>query len=142
MAEPTLTPEPGDPFERAQGRRREDELVADVARGLVGLARWGKHIKAITLFAAGTVAGVASLSAWVGAQHSSPGRRIERLEVKVDSGFSAINADLNTVHNEQAMGSIQRQEMEEKVDVLLRLGCRRIQQADLLKACRDIGATK
>lgn len=118
-------------------RRRADQDLADYAVTTLAWVRRGPRIL-VLLF--GLSSGAAAVAAWLGAQSASPAQRIARVEHRVDSGFLAIDSAMSGLRTQAALLRAERGAIDEKLDLLLRLGCPTISRADLIKACRDQGA--
>lgn len=106
------------------------------------LMAWVRHWKLIAALVVGAVSGAAGLASWLGAQNSGPGLRITRLEAEVDSGFAVHDtlfkqqaADLAGVRAAITL-------YDDRIDLLLRMNCRQIREADLIRACDRQGARR
>lgn len=102
---------------------------------LADLANWIRRGPKVLVLGFGFMSGAAAVASWLGAQSSSPSQRIGKLEIKVDSGFHSINKELTDMRNVKT-------QTDEKLDLLLRIGCPTITRADLITACRVQGAIR
>ena len=113
--------------------------------------RWLRHWKAAVGLLSGIFLGAAAVGSWLGATQSSPGARIRQVEHKVDSGFAHFDTSFVQLGTRIATTSAALQSRvdsnslrfsrnEEKLNFLLRLGCRQIKEAaDLNRACDQRG---
>jgi hypothetical protein len=129
--------------ERARGRRTEDATTYSIGRGMLWVMR---HWKLVATVVVSAVMGAASVSAWLGAQSSSPGQRTTRLETKVDLGLSAVNLRVDTLLERLARADSLRaqrdHDSDERMDLLLRLGCRQMKESDLQRQCDRQGVRR
>jgi hypothetical protein len=130
---------PIDRRERHELRREEDRDTVEYVESTIAWVRKGPRILVgITAF----LAGIAATGSWFGARASSPGQRITRLEARTDSAFRALDTKIGltaAAHEEMEQKSLTR---DEKIDLLLRMGCPNIRRADLIVACREQGAMR
>ena len=125
--------------DRSETRRQEDRDALDYFSEIM---RWIRRGPRILIASFSLLAGTASTAAWLGAKASSPAQRIARLEIRVDSGFAATESKIVDLRSRQIVADSMRVSIEEKVDLLLRMGCRQIQQSELIRACDRVGARR
>lgn len=106
------------------------------------LDRLFAHWKLLIAFACGAVTVIAGVGAWLGAQSASPGQRISRLESKVDNGLIHLNLRMDTLDLRQDSLAVTHEKIDDKLDLLLRLQCRAIGYADLIRQCDRAGASR
>lgn len=125
------------------GRRSADKTSTNIIAEVVAVLTQWKQLVSVSVFTVGIAAGG---SAWVGSYAATP-KRVDKLEIRFDSGFKAINQRVDsgfkavdsTVRefNETAVkAASERSDMNEKLDLLLRLNCPEVKQPTLVRSCR------
>jgi hypothetical protein len=117
---------------RIEQRREEDRMM-------LSALSWVKRGPRVLVAAFAFMSGVAGAASWFGAQSSSPGKRITNLEGRVDSGFKQYDDRFTILEAERLRDAQARVAFDQKLDLLLRLGCPTITRADLIRECREQG---
>lgn len=118
--------------EREHYRRQDDKTVIGfIAR----LSKIVQHYKALSVGFVALVGTVSSAAAFIGAQRGMPAR-VARVERKVDSGFKAMQVQVDTLVSQATALKLNRDGLEERLDLLLRLNCPSVKQPELVRPCR------
>lgn len=131
---------------RAPGRREEDAAILGMVRDSY---RWFKRGPRLLALLGGIAVGAASVGSWLGAQQSSPGQRITKLETTVQERFTQVDTRVDTLasvvdslRTEVAGARAEQDLLRADLRLLLRLGCRPITDADLRQDCVERGARR
>ncbi len=129
---------------RANMQRSDDAALMSYVRDTY---RWFKKGPRILAALGGLAVGAAGVASWLGAQSSSPGMRISRLETNVGDRFKATEAAVDTLAErvdslrlEVRATRTEQDALRADLSLLLRLGCRPITDPDLRQDCVDRGA--
>lgn len=132
--------------ERRATRRRDDADASDFIRDMY---RWFRRSPRILAAAGGIIVGAAAVASWLGAQTSSPGRRMTQLEAVVEERFASakervdtLSSVVDSLRDEVATGRAEATVLRADMQLLLRLGCRPITDEDLRRDCIDRGARR
>jgi len=137
----------GETGERRVNRQRSDDVaLMSYVRDTYHWFRRGPRLLAAL---GGLAVGAAGVASWLGAQSSSPGVRISRLEKTVGEQFTASNAVVDTLaetvdslREEVKATRTEQDALRADLALLLRLGCRPITDVDLRQDCVDRGARR
>ncbi len=118
---------------RTEKRRLADQEAADY---IATTLRWVQRGPRILVLLFGAMTGAAGTGAWVGSQASDVSQAdLKQVNVRIDSLAKQLN------QNQEAAVYV-RDRQNEKLDLLLRLGCPTIKRADLIRECQIQGVTR
>lgn len=120
--------------ERQRVQREEDRAVFSTIDRLTRFLDAVPKISLLFTLLVGVVA-------WFGAQAGAP-KKVTDLGVKVDSGFRSADKRFQSLESIIDEDRKARSRLDDKVDLLLRIGCPTITRFDLVKDCRDLGVAK
>lgn len=131
---------------RSETRRQDDTVIMAFVRDTY---KWFSRGPRILAALGGAATGAAFVASWLGAQSSSPGQRITKLEATVEHRFTAVDERVDTLaavvdslRSEVANGRAEASALRADMQLLLRLSCRPITDADLRDDCVNRGARR
>jgi len=129
---------------RANMQRSDDAALMVYVRDTY---RWFRKGPRILAALGGLAVGAAGVASWLGAQSSSPGVRISRLESTIGTELSkhdvrldTLSATVDSLRSEVRATRTEQDALRADLALLLRLGCRPITDPDLRQDCVDRGA--
>lgn len=133
-------------IKRTETRRQDDTILMAFVRDTY---KWFARGPRILALLGGAATGAAFVASWLGAQSSSPGQRITSLETAVETRFAQVEqrqdtlaAVVDSLRNEVAAGRVEDAAFRADVQLLLKLACRSITDADLREDCINRGARR
>jgi hypothetical protein len=142
---------------RTETRRTEDQTTAEQVSWLaekadntiVWLKRWRYLIGFAVTVVVVIVAAIVRSAAWAGAQQSSPGQRLTRLETTVEARFDTVARNIDSLRAQLVRAHVERDSSNARISrveahtaLTLKIICRPITDTDLRQDCIEGGARR